>query len=142
MQASNYRIGNLVDIINRGGKVHLPNNRPMKIWGIDPFEAYLYKPESNPAHQQSLPVFSIRDICGLKLTEERLIQLGFKKVGINYEIEWLLLWTNKQTGSIDFAIYEAHSNRRKITQMKYVHQLQNLYFALTGEELEYNLKKS
>lgn len=62
------------------------------------------------------------------LTEERLLNFGFEKIisvwyGIgnfrintSFDIEWGGKWMG--------------------IRLKYVHQLQNLYFALTGKELE------
>lgn len=35
--------------------------------------------------------------------------------------------------------FESENNGRSNTEIKHVHQLQNLYFALTGEELKFNL---
>jgi len=69
------------------------------------------------------------------LTEEWLLKFGFKKVGINFEKEWLLLWKNLKTGTVDFVLNEPHSDKRKITALLHVHQLQNLWTILTGEEL-------
>jgi hypothetical protein len=71
----------------------------------------------------------------IPLTEEWLLKFEFVKVSTNYERDWLLLWGNIKTGTIDFVLNEPHSYKRHITPLKYVHQLQNLYFALTGEEL-------
>ena len=72
----------------------------------------------------------------IPLTEEWLIRLGFEKHFNGYfcERDYLLLkqhklenkwfvWVNK-VGDID------------CTRINSVHQLQNLYFALTGQELE------
>jgi len=70
----------------------------------------------------------------IPLTEEWMFRFEFEKVGINYERGWLLLWYNKETGTIDFVLNEPHSNKRHITPLQYVHQLQNLCFDL-GEEL-------
>jgi hypothetical protein len=76
----------------------------------------------------------------IPLTEEWLLKFGFEKMSSNYERGWLLLWGNLKTGTIDFVINEPHSSKRHITALKYVHQLQNLYFALTGEELKIKQK--
>ena len=74
---------------------------------------------------------------GIPLTEERLLKFGAAEIGkssisggYNYHI-----------GKIDiFGIYDKsefylnHMGLDKV-QIKHVHSLQNLYFALTGEEL-------
>ena len=64
------------------------------------------------------------------LTEEWLLKLGFKKDKVdetyyngNFQI-MLPYFFQYKTSLIDHII------------VKYVHQLQNIYFALTGEELE------
>jgi hypothetical protein len=76
----------------------------------------------------------------IPLTEEWLLKFGFWKrdesnvwrcsriIDSNYCIH--------QTGmKYPFDIRIDHSNHQYITTPKFVHQLQNLYFALTGEEL-------
>jgi hypothetical protein len=72
---------------------------------------------------------------GIPLTEEWLLKFGFEKIknnGIDYELhdcvisfeaEWM--W-----------ISESKLNEVRTLIPKHVHQLQNLYFALTGKELE------
>lgn len=73
---------------------------------------------------------------GIPLTKEYLFRLGFNKIdraswsGL-YENERIKFWFSEKYES--FALY---GNRYgyDIT-MVYVHQLQNIYFALTGNEL-------
>ena len=80
----------------------------------------------------------ITDFYGIELTEEWLVKFGFEYDGEYY---------NKGR----FSIYKAHIEHGKPFQnpkfvlanyinndwivIEYVHQLQNLYFALTGTEL-------
>ena len=77
----------------------------------------------------------------IPLTEEWLLKFGFtrhhddyyndiifiKNVVNNYEFEWGVYPITLNSG--------VQINNR--TLLKHVHQLQNLYFALTGEELTY-----
>lgn len=72
-----------------------------------------------------------KDITPIPLTEEWLLRFGWEKlltaIGMFNET-----WINRfvkieKTKSGDFLFKSIH--------IKYVHQLQNLYFALTGEEL-------
>jgi hypothetical protein len=76
---------------------------------------------------------------GLPLTEEWLLKFGFDRVG-----EWIGIDFNPRMG---IRFYNGNSAECDITQddkyiafkcgfIQYVHQLQNLYFALTGNELE------
>lgn len=79
----------------------------------------------------------------IPLTEEILLKCGFEKKDESYVFgankQHRLRWINKITGfehrivslSYNVAIYDLH--------IKYLHQLQNLYFALTGEELKIEL---
>jgi hypothetical protein len=70
----------------------------------------------------------------IPLTEQWLKDFGFRKVGYNEEEndvftikddEVWILWNGHKF------ILDQYEN-----EIKYVHQLQNLYFALTGEELK------
>jgi hypothetical protein len=79
----------------------------------------------------------------IPLTEEKLIELGFKQdtvfgkktslfdlmplCGFSYDI------VSKKVMILENGNDTSHWIERKI---EYVHELQNLYFALTGEELE------
>lgn len=75
----------------------------------------------------------IRDEKPIPLTEEWLVKLGFKKDRIDYwrPDEWFYAINQKSDGTFWLAEDECDP----VTEIKYVHQLQNLYFALTGEEL-------
>lgn len=72
------------------------------------------------------------DIKPIPLTEEWLLKFDYKKEVDFFENETRLsFWTDKKT----FDGIMADWADKVIGQVKYVHQLQNLYFALTGEEL-------
>jgi hypothetical protein len=68
----------------------------------------------------------------IPLTEEWLLKFGFKKYGKTELFKknsfTLKFWDNK----LYWNDYRWSSN-----ELKHVHQLQNLYFAITREELEY-----
>lgn len=73
----------------------------------------------------------------LPLTAEILQSSGFYKLDRFFEKDEILLL------NVDNVYLYHYSNRSdKRATLKYVHQLQNLYFALTGEELEVDLRKS
>lgn len=67
---------------------------------------------------------------GLPLTEEWLLKFGFEKKSegkFEHNVNPLIIYKNERMGFYyGEAIGISHN---------YVHQLQNLYFALTGEEL-------
>ena len=78
----------------------------------------------------------------IPLTEELLIKLGFEQMyflgaKINYYFEGNLIYSiidrhvEYKNGSINFIIRKC----------EHVHDLQNLYFALTGEELNLKTKE-
>jgi len=86
----------------------------------------------------------------IPLTEEWLLKFGFEDVDLNMSgSNWLV---KEQKGLWRQAIRIAYSEKSEewsltlecvspptlsISRLKYVHQLQNLYFALTGEELTF-----
>ena len=73
----------------------------------------------------------------IPLTEEWLLKFGFEKMGDKFSLK------NKKAGVFRFVktsgniiVGELEHGRNSISEfITYVHQLQNLYFALTGEEL-------
>jgi len=71
----------------------------------------------------------IEDIPGIELTEEWLVKFGFRKRDNNYRVLWFI-------NSFTLSENEFKRFYFGISEIKYVHQLQNLYFALTGEELK------
>jgi hypothetical protein len=84
----------------------------------------------------------IEDISGIELTEEWLVRFGFSEydqMGDNYffafekddnfEFNLCLNFNDLQVSFYSL-------NWERAFKIKSVHQLQNLYFALTGEELE------
>ena len=82
---------------------------------------------------------------GIPLTEEWLLKLGFKDNGFGgFEISYnpskyndsiITYRIGKSSySSIGWFLYEGAITIK--SEIEHVHQLQNLYFALTGEELE------
>lgn len=69
----------------------------------------------------------------IPLTEEWLLKFGFEKKGKRFSKDWFYLWD--ECGSIVFALAEMHDEVGTYLPIQHVHQLQNLYFALTGKEL-------
>jgi len=64
----------------------------------------------------------------IPLTEEWLVKFGFKKIGVNYELNEFVIFTDRK-GRLK---YRSHPYD---VPLYHVHQLQNLYFALRPEEL-------
>lgn len=127
MKASELRIGNLVNVemhIPIKVKVEAVTGTSVSVTGI---EKNRYTP------------FLLDRIKPIPLTEEWLIKFGFVK-----ENDWVGFISTKYRIGIRF--YKGNSHECDIIQdekfiafgsghIKHVHQLQNLYFALTNEEL-------
>lgn len=127
MKAQELRIGNLVYGISRRSEVHLPNEIPLKIWQIEIFNCEALPHDRNPAQAESYIKISNVDITGIPLTEEWLLKFGFERnESGNYDKRLELFY-----GGNLYRFRQGWTN----VELKYVHQLQNLYFALTGEEL-------
>jgi hypothetical protein len=71
----------------------------------------------------------------IPLTEEWLLKFGFKKPAHTWcgDVFHLTEWDKYP---INWCVAMNKNNAVIIEKLKYVHQLQNLYFALTGEELK------
>lgn len=119
MNAKDFRIGNLVEYDNR-------------IFEIDTIAEEF--PTLN-TDEFGIGVVSWANIKPIPLTEDWLLKFGFKKIN---HIYGYYFWSLSK-GKID--IYEKKTTFRgySVLHIEHVHQLQNLYYALTGEEL--NLKK-
>jgi len=133
MKASVLRIGNYVDTINRENKVHIPDGLPLKIGAIEFFKVKLYKIDE-PFYAQSVYIKrSLSDIAPIPLTEEWLIKIGFKQndlIKSEYNIG------TERVAKIDHGFFFDRYHWEASKRIKYVHQLQNLYFELTGDELQ------
>ena len=83
--------------------------------------------------------YEVNEVIPIPLTEEWLIKFGFEANKSNY-LKYSLI---KNGFAIEFEVpengdIEGGFLERIGVEMYYVHQLQNLYHALTGEELEIN----
>jgi hypothetical protein len=124
MKATELRIGNWVELIGFGNKK------------CDALLITEQDQSNKSGHKYLNPI---------PLTEEWLIKLGFisydsvfgieYKIAMDVEPSYILGKRNRElTASPDGEKYFIDGNY--LIRIKYVHQLQNLYFALTGEELE------
>jgi len=72
----------------------------------------------------------------ITLTEEWLFKFGFEKHEDRYfhEFDYVIFYLTNKT----YVLVSNYSDPRNddAVRIEYVHQLQNLYFALTGQELE------
>ena len=70
----------------------------------------------------------------IEITEKWLLKAGFKNEGVHYCKDFV---HNNLKIKIGVEIY-GYLNLKYFNHIKYVHQLQNLYFALTGSELVFS----
>lgn len=118
MKASGLRIGNIVD-----------NNSPCKITGNDIFEMDEFEKRTGMEDNMYSPI---------PLTEEWLMKLGAKK---HADVVYFPIPNLKS--ELHFEVYgnEAVATLKGqfceliLDRIRYVHKLQNLYYALTGLEL-------
>lgn len=131
MKAQELRIGNLL----------MFNDKPIAINAgfIHDLDYSLKNPEREDAN-------CFTDLSPIELTEEWMIKFGFMcKRPNNFTLEFgikIKPWnylsleesTTKWYCDINYTYKDEHSCIT-LPDVKYVHQLQNLYFALTGKEL-------
>ena len=123
MKANELRIGNLINT---------PYEKEAKMKSIvedDSWGGYYIVTNNNKT--------SITVVKPIPLTEECLLKFGFearKDVFFKFGGYAHMISLNK-----NFDTYRVEIVNQSISRIKYVHQLQNLYFALTGEELNFEL---
>jgi len=139
MEANELRIGNLIQLFRRPSDM---KKTPHKVRSIFWHDDGYYCIELDD-------LFIVNTLAGIEpidLTEEWLLKLGFTKSispdgDDNYHIMnkdgfstdfTVEHWTNTQKHSKYHNHFHIYGARRNI---KYVHELQNLYYALTGKEL-------
>jgi hypothetical protein len=124
IKASELRIGNLVDLGNRIAKVTEINHLACVVVDLEETQDTIEDYER---------------VKGIPLTEEWLLKSGFIRHHTDYANDIIYIKNVPNNTEFEWGVYpnEVGSGiqiqNRKL--LKYVHQLQNLYFALTGEEL-------
>jgi hypothetical protein len=118
MKKQDFRFGNLVNY-NEGGI--------SQVIGVHQFGLDVMDEDLEEIYME------YENFSGIPITEEWLLKFGFEKVADRYRLKkgWHWIEVNKFSYYIDGKQYGL---------IDYVHQLQNLYHALTGEELNENRK--
>ncbi len=122
MVASELRIGNLVLV---------PEHLGLDVYTKPKIETEVFSISEGGINNEPFEniTFGISQIAPIPLTKEYLLRFGFN--GLDKGPLTVIL-TN---GNV---FYQRESmDNNPISNIKYVHQLQNLYFALTGEELSF-----
>ena len=82
-----------------------------------------------------------KDLEGIPITKEWLIKLGFQKESdyeFSIEVGDNVLEFEYEGDDLGYSVYLINyhgSNYVQLKYFKYIHQLQNFYFALTGKQL-------
>ena len=133
MKATELRIGNYVDILSNK-KRH--NERHLLIETIDSFEV-----------NTDFRGYEVADLIPIQLTEEILLKCkGVKSsytsnpelIGASkkYDLGSIIIFQPNEDESVFYTCINEYMDNLIVDAL---HQLQNLYFALTGQELEINL---
>jgi hypothetical protein len=117
MKASELRIGNYIS--------------PLGV-GID--RVLFIDARDNTIECENFSERPIEDFNPIPLNEEWLVKFGFKKIGGKESYLWVLNGFELSEISSGFFI-EFGSDNKKTFFPLYIHQLQNLIYALSGEEL-------
>ena len=129
MKANELRIGNFVNGIYTDNYGHLKMDEKSticKVITLDnsdlcDYPIYVESDEGIEHFDEFEPI---------QLTEEWLLKFGFERNGKKLTF-WKIDLVEDEEGIFSF------DEARIYIDVKYVHQLQNLYFALTGEELTF-----
>jgi len=129
MKASELRVGNYVQT-NYEGILQVVNVNSAGLEYID-----AHKPNFS-----AIGRFELSSVSGIPLTEEILLKCGFvEKKKWFYKEKFLLGYMTTDENLQAEWKFGGVEGTWNLLNLKYLHQLQNLYFALTGEELEINL---
>jgi hypothetical protein len=131
MKANELRVGNWVKFEGNFYQIHSINDNDRT---VELGDGYYYLPSR----------YNIRYIKPIKLTEQWLINANMKLVGKFSNQRYLRVKKHKfDISQITFSPVErlvrlesGYKESILIPHIKYVHQLQNLYFALMGKELK------
>ena len=125
MTANQLRIGNIVNFEQTSHIItEIASNFCRSVWHRkNPGEIYIH---------------GYSEINPIPLTEEWLIKFGFNRHGFHFNLNYFqIIYENGNEFSYEYRFSGIEFNNLYIkNSINYVHQLQNLYFDLTGEELE------
>ncbi len=141
MKANELRMGNLIQDIHTRGIFSQQYQEVYIVNGIGK-DSIVVEPEPLPLRSlidqtdknKSLSIF---DVEFIPLTEEWLVRFGFELLENEGDIKYFQLgkYGVKMEEEQDFYFYKGEDVISTLAEIYFVHQLQNLYFALTGEEL-------
>lgn len=138
MNITELRIGSIIDQKKYINNILMPIGMPIKIHTIEPFKVTACGINENFATCKEFKEFDVNDISPIPLDKNWFVKFGFVRdtnVGV---------WFGNKYGNYRFAIFDSHDGNYKFNIempstniiIKYVHQLQNLHLAITGDELK------
>jgi hypothetical protein len=143
MKTNELRIGNFVKL----GK----KKNTLEVYGVKSFDVGIegISNELNVYLMDKKYIYNVvsdEDIKPIKITEEWLLKFGFKKTDNKYMDNYIIpistgYWHSVNYDNEDCEWYYnndySDASCYYVASIKYVHQLQNLYFALTRKELTF-----
>ncbi len=139
LKVSDLRVGNIIhfgdDDWEHFNKDSFVKNRDFKITGFNGSEIVHFEEETIISGMKCISGCRIEHCEPIPLTEEWILKLGFisNPYFDRYELNRIHIECDKTQGNLVLWIQKLP----KLVKLEYVHQLQNLYYALTGEELTY-----
>lgn len=137
MNSLDLRLGNLFYPIDRSKQIHLPVPIPEKVYSINLFSIESVSADKPFFFQTKINKFNIEDITGIPINEKWLVNFGFESVSKTFIYQKVTTQLNNkikihrvQENFYCLGGYEGSCNK-----IQYIHQLQNLYFYVTGEDL-------
>jgi hypothetical protein len=135
MKSSELRIGNYVDVVNRSNEVHLPFNTIRKVGGIELFKVSLHEHDKPFIIQSGHWEVDLKDLCPIPITEDWLLRFEFKREKLGGFKKSPISIKLNEDSSFKGNIW-IHVEWMSSLQVRYIHELQNLYFSLTSKELQ------
>lgn len=128
------RIGNILQSIDKDGDGSVIIVKEFSLGGVNPFVSqagyeyeYVY---------EKTDYYDWYWVVPIELSPEWMVKLGFEKnLGGHYMDIKDLGFMNYDNGILEIGIMAKYPIAAVESKIRYVHQLQNLYFALTGEEI-------
>lgn len=135
MNKEELRIGNIfeLDEIQQGDLI----SKYVRITSLSEKAAHWVSVPTNGIIGRCHSGTNYKDIVPIPLTEELLLKIGFKRNGNYWDKGCFSLPIHPTKSGGEFILVP--NNFVAAIPLKYLHQLQNLYFALTGEELTISL---
>lgn len=144
MDVKELRIGNCI-AIQIG-----PENIPVGVWAINKSPNSEYMIVIRDCLERGWFTASVTEFTPIELTEDIFIKAGFKRVKVKggyntsdgFEDDNLTFYL-EENGWVYCISFEDGDRMNRMQELsipiKYIHQLQNMYFALIGEELRIKL---